>query len=93
MSCIRKLWTSIITSIGAQPKEAEGVFHDTADGFRSHRNIYDSLSVHVMMYEDANIAKKDIYTAYSDFKSAFGGMDHRNHFQTHEILRIPRLLY
>ena len=30
-----------------------------------------------MMYEDAKLFKKNIYTAYSDFKGAFGGMDHR----------------
>jgi hypothetical protein len=29
-----------------------------------------------MMYEDAKISKRNIYTAYSDFKGAFGGMDH-----------------
>jgi hypothetical protein len=34
-----------------------------------------------MMYEDAKISKRDIYTAYSDFKDAFGGMDHRILFQ------------
>jgi hypothetical protein len=34
-----------------------------------------------MMYEDAKISKRTIYTAYSDFKGAFGGMDHRILFQ------------
>ena len=34
-----------------------------------------------MMYEDAKISKRNIYTAYSDFKGAFGGMDHRILFQ------------
>ena len=43
--------------------------------------MYDSLSTHIMMYEDAKISKKYIYTAYSDFKGAFGGMDHRILFQ------------
>ena len=33
-----------------------------------------------MMYEDAKIKKRNIYTAYSDFKGAFG-MDHRILFQ------------
>ena len=33
------------------------------------------------MYEDAKLFKKNIYTAYSDFKGAFGGMDHRILFQ------------
>jgi hypothetical protein len=30
-----------------------------------------------MMYEDAKISKRNIYITYSDFKGAFGGMDHR----------------
>ena len=34
-----------------------------------------------MMYEDAKISKRNIYTAYSDFKGAFGGMGHRILFQ------------
>ncbi len=34
-----------------------------------------------MMYEDAKISKRNIYTAYSDFKGAFGGIDHRIPFQ------------
>ncbi len=33
------------------------------------------------MYEDAKLSKQNIYTAYSDFKGAFGGMDHRIPFQ------------
>jgi hypothetical protein len=35
----------------------------------------------IMMYEDAKISKRNIYTAYSDFKGAFRGMDHRILFQ------------
>ena len=81
MNCIRKLWTSILASIGTQTTESEGVIRDTADGFRSHRNIYDSLSTHIVMYEDAKISRRNIYTVYSDFKGAFGGMDHRILFQ------------
>ena len=71
----------ILTSIGTQTAESEGASRDTADGFRSHRNIYGSLSKHIMMYEDAKISNKNIYTAYSDFKGAFGGIDHRILFQ------------
>ena len=81
MNCILKLWTFILTSIGTQTAESEGVFGDTADGFHSHRNIYDGLSTHIMMYEDATTSKRNIHTAYSDFKGAFGGMDHRILFQ------------
>ena len=33
------------------------------------------------MYEDAKISPKIIYTVCSDFKGAFGGMDHRILFQ------------
>jgi len=84
MNYILKIWTSILTTIGTQTAESEGIFSDTADGFRSHRNIYDSLSTHITMYEDAKITKQNIYTAYSDFKGAFGGMDHRIMFQLME---------
>ena len=81
MNCILKLWTSILTSIGAQTAESGGVFSDTTYGFRSHRSIYDSLLIHIIMYEDAKISKRNIYTAYSDFKGSFGGMDHQIVFQ------------
>ena len=62
---------------------------DTADGFRPHRKIYDSLSTHIMMYEDAKLHRRNIYTAYSDVKGAFGGMDHRVLFQTMRRLGFP----
>ena len=84
MNCILKLWTSILPSIGTHTAESGGVFSDTADGFRSHRNIYDSLSTRIMMYEDANISKRNIYTAYSDFKGAFRVMDHQILFRLME---------
>ncbi len=81
MNCILKIWVSILTIIGTQTAEAQGTFSDTADGFRSHRNIYDSISTPITMYEDPKLSKKNIYTAYSDFKGAFGGMDYRILFQ------------
>ena len=81
MNCILKLWTSIRIIIGTQTTESEGVFSDIADGFRPHKNIYDSLSKHIMMYEDSKISKRNIYIAYSDLKGAFGGMDYRILFQ------------
>jgi hypothetical protein len=84
MNCIHKLWTHILTSIGTQTAESGAVFGDTADGFRSHRNIYDRLSTHIMMHEDAKISKSNIYMTYSDFKGAFGGINHRIHFQLME---------
>ena len=58
LNCILKLWISILASIRIQTTESEGVFSDTADGFRSHINIYDSLSTHIMMYEDAKSQKE-----------------------------------
>ena len=84
MNCILKIWTSILPTIGKQTAASEGVFSDTADGFHSHGNIYDSLSTHVTMYEDAKLSRQNIYTTYSDFKGAFGGMDHRILFQVME---------
>jgi hypothetical protein len=74
MNGILKLWTSILTKPWA---EAQGIMSDITDGFRRHRQIYDSLSAHIMRYEDAKMSEKHIYTAYSDFKGAFGGMNHR----------------
>jgi hypothetical protein len=77
-----KLWTSTLDSIETQPSESEGVFSDTAYGFRSHINICDGLSTHIMMCEYANISKRNIYTTYSDFKDAFDRiMDYRILFQ------------
>ena len=82
MNCILKLWTSILTNIGTHIAETEGIFIDTSYGFRTHRQIYDSLTTHIMMYEDAKLSKNNIYTAYSDFKGALGGLDHRILFQS-----------
>ncbi len=42
-----------------------------------------------MMYEGAKMSKKQIYTAYSDFKGVFGGMYHRILFKTMRELRFP----
>ncbi len=64
MNYILTLWTSILTSIGTRTTESEGVFSDAANGFHSHMIIYDSLSTHIMMYEDAKISKINIYTTY-----------------------------
>jgi hypothetical protein len=86
---ILKLWTSILANISSPLAEAQGILSDTSDGFKRHGKIYDSLSTHIMMYEDAKMSKKHIYTAYSDFKGAFGGMDHRILFQTMRGLGFP----
>ena len=58
MNCILKLWTSILTQIGSQIAETHGILRDTANCFRSHRKIYDNLSAHITMYEDAKLSKK-----------------------------------
>ena len=47
------------------------------------------MSTRIMMYEDAKMSRKYIYTAYSDFKEAFGGMDHIILFQTMRGLGFP----
>ncbi len=62
MNCILKLWTSILTILGTKTAESEGVFSDTADGFRPHRNIYGSLTTHITMYEDAKLSQQSIYS-------------------------------
>ncbi len=82
MNGMLKLWTSILTNIGSPWAKTQGILSDTADEFRRHRKIYDSLSTHILMYEDAKMSKKHIYTAYSDFKGAYGGMDHIILFKT-----------
>jgi len=50
MNCILKFWTSILGIIATQTTESGGIFSDTSDGFRSHRNIYDSISTHITIY-------------------------------------------
>jgi len=80
-NCILKLWTSILTNIGTHTAETKGIFSDTSDGLCAHRQIYDSLTTHIMMCEDAKLSQNNICTTYSDFKGAFGGMDHRILFQ------------
>jgi hypothetical protein len=35
-----------------------------------------------MMYKDAKLSKKHVYTAYSSFKGGFGGIEHRILFKT-----------
>jgi hypothetical protein len=57
MNGILKIWTSILTNIGSPWAEAQGILCDTTSGFRRHRKIYDSLSTHIMMYEDAKMSK------------------------------------
>ena len=89
MSGILKLWTSSLANIGSPWAEAQGILSDTADGFRRHRKMHDSLATHIMMYEDAKISKKRIDTAYSDFKATFGITDHRILFKTMRELKFP----
>ena len=44
-----------------------------------------------MMYEDAKMSKKHMYTIYSDFKGAFGGMNHRILLKTMRDLGFPNV--
>ena len=76
-------------NIGSPWAEAQGILIDTSAGFRRHRKMYDCRSTHVMMYKDAKLSRKHIYTAYSDFKGAFGGMDHIILFKTMRELGFP----
>jgi hypothetical protein len=48
MNCILKLRT-ILATIGIDSTKSEGVHSDVADGFRTHRNTYDSLSTKITM--------------------------------------------
>jgi hypothetical protein len=82
MNEILNMRTFIFTSIVSPCAEAQGMLSDRTNRFRRHRKIYDILSTHIMMCEDAKMSRKRIYTAYSDFKGAFGSMDHRILFQT-----------
>ena len=84
MNRILKLWTSILTNIGSPLAKAQGILSDTSDGFRRHRKIHDNLSTHTIFK-----LKKHICTAYSDFKGAFGGMNHRTLFKATRELRFP----
>ena len=93
MNCIVKLWTSILTSIGTQTAESEGVFSDTAYGFRSHRNIYDILSTHIMMYEDAQISKKKHIHGLLGLQECIRRNGPPNPLATHERIWFPRLLH
>ena len=61
---------------------------DTADEFRRHRKIYDSLFTHIMMYEDAKMSKKHIHGLLR-FQRRLRGMDHRILFKTMRVLRFP----
>ncbi len=57
MNGILNIWTSILTKICSPWAEAQGILSDNAEGVRPHRKIYDSLSTHIMIYEDAKISK------------------------------------
>ena len=89
MNCILKLWTGTIQNALSAYAESKGIIRDSQDGFRALRKIYDSLTTHISMLEDAKIHGKDIYTCYIDFKSAFNGTDHRLLFQFMKDLGIP----
>ncbi len=45
--------------------------------------------MHITTYEDAKMSKTHICTAYTDFKGAFGGMDHIILFKTTRDFGFP----
>ena len=90
MNCILKLWTGTIQNALSAYSESRGIIRDSQDGFRALRKIYDSLTTHISMLEDAKLHKKDIYTCYIDFKSAFNGTDHRLLFKFMKDLGLPQ---
>ena len=89
MNCILKLWTSVLTTIGTDWAESHGILNDHSDGFRADRQTYDSLATHLYCLEDAKLNKKDIYTMFADFRSAFNGTDHTILFAIMEDLGMP----
>ncbi len=89
MNRILEKWTLILTNGGSPRAETHGILSNTADGFRRHGEIHDGLSTRIIMLEDAKMTYRHIYTAYSDFKGAFGGVDHGNLFQTMRELGFP----
>ena len=92
MNCILKLWTGTIQNALSAYSESRGIIRDSQDGFRALRKIYDSLTTHISMLEDAKLHKRDIYTCYIDFKSAFNGTDHRLLFKFMKDLGLPQKL-
>ena len=84
-----KLWTSILTNIGSPWAEAQGILSDTANGFRRHIKIYDSLSTHIMIYEDANMLKKSHIQGLLRFQRHLRGHGSQSSLQNNEIPRIP----
>ena len=89
MNCILKLWTSTFTMLLTDLVESEGMVSDSSDGFRSDRQIHDSLATHIHVLEDAKINKRNIYIVYADFKGAFNATDHTLLFQFMRRIGIP----
>ena len=90
MNTVLKLWTGTLHRMGSTHAEALGILRDCQDGFRHGRKIYDSLSTHIAMLEDAKINKKNIYSAYLDFRGAFNGTDHRLMFKFMRQMGMPQ---
>jgi len=86
MNCILKIWPSILTTVRTQTAESEGVFSDSADGFRFHSNIYDSLSTHITMYEDAKLSKHNILR----LGIAYGLYRYRYRYRLYRLYRYNR---
>ena len=89
MNYILKLWTSILTNIGTHTAETEGIFSDTSDGFRAHRQIYDSLTTHIVMYEGAKTLQEQHIHIILRLQGCLWGYGLPNTIPNHEGLQIP----
>jgi hypothetical protein len=92
MNGILKLWTSILTNTGSPWSEAHGILSDTSYGFMRHRKIYDILSTHIMMYEDAKMTKTHIHGLLR-LQRRLRRHEPQNTLSNHARPRIPGMLH
>ena len=90
MNTVLKLWTGTLHRMGSTHAEALGILRVCQDGFRHGRKIYDNLSTHIAMLEDAKVNRRNIYSSYLDFRGAFNGSDHRLMFKFMRQMGMPQ---
>ena len=73
---IYKFYTSTLTSILSTYGEKYQILHDSQEGFRAERNNSIQIQLLIATLEDARLTNQDIYILYTDFKNAFGSIDH-----------------
>jgi hypothetical protein len=73
---IYKLFTSTFTSLFFAYGEQYQILHDSLEGFRSERCTFKQLQHPNTALDDALFTNHDIYLFYTDFKNAFGSIDH-----------------